>query len=99
LAEVPEFVEEEKYKATILLFDQNKRIVGEKDLKPFKYQGGPWKNNKLGLGDEVWEPFEPIKANATNLETVKHRFAITPQGMPGQIVIKPDWREIPLEKR
>ncbi|MDA0841350.1 MAG: hypothetical protein O2857_26600, partial [Planctomycetota bacterium] len=99
LVDVPEFVEEEKYKATILLFDQNKRIVGEKDLPPFKYDGGPWKNNKLGLGDDVWEPFEPIKANATSLETTKHRFAISPQGLPGQIFIKPDPREIQIEKR
>lgn len=99
LVDVPEFVEEEKYKATILLFDQNKRIVGEKDLPPFKYDGGPWKNNKLGLGDDVWEPFEPIKANATSLETAKHRFAISPQGLPGQIFIKPDPREIQIEKR
>ncbi len=99
LTEVPGLVEEETYKATILLFDKNKRIVGEKDLGKFKYQGGPWKNNKLGLDDVVWEGFSPIKTRGNTLELRKHRFTISPQGLPAQIYIKPDKRELPLEKR
>jgi len=99
LFDAPDIVAGESYKATVLLFDANKRIVGEKDLPPFTHKEGPWMNTKLGLDDVVWEGFEPIRASANGLETAKHKIALSPLGLPAQIVIKPDVRELPLEKR
>ena len=72
------------YKATVLLLDENQRIVGEKNLGPFPYKTfynirdekgadtgrtESWMNNTLGQDDVVWEGFEPIKANAAGLDT------------------------------
>ncbi len=99
LFDVPDMANGEKYKATVLLFDKNQRIVGEKNLNKFTCKTGPWMNNKLGLDDVVWEGFESIKADAAGLETIKHKIAVSPLGLPAQISIKPDLRELPLEKR
>jgi hypothetical protein len=41
----------------------------------------------------------PIRADARGLKTLKHRFSVSPQGLPAQIFIEPDVRELPLEKR
>jgi len=102
------------YKATVLLLDKNQRIVGEQKLGPFTYKTfynirdekgadtgrtESWMNNTLGKDDVVWEGFETIKANAAGLETIKHRIAVSPLGLPAQIAIKPDLRDLPLEKR
>ncbi len=99
LVDVPELVEGERYKVSLLLFDASKRIVGDKNLGKFLYQGGPWKDTRLGLDDVVWEGFAPIGAKGDTLEMKKHRFTVSPQGLPAQIVIKPDPRELPLERR
>ncbi|MDA0840941.1 MAG: DUF6067 family protein [Planctomycetota bacterium] len=97
--DVPKFVSGESYKVALLLFDQNKRIVGERNPEPFKFEQFEWMNNELGLDDVVWEPFTPIQKLAEGHETLKHRIEVSPSGLPAQIWIKPDKRELPLEKR
>lgn len=99
LFDVPDMANGETYKSTVLLFDKNQRIVGEKNLAKITFKTGPWMNNKLGLDDVVWEGFDPIRATAKGLETIKHSIALSPLGLPAQISIKPDGREVPLEKR
>jgi hypothetical protein len=99
LFDVPEFIPGEKYTLSLLLFDGNKRIVGERNTEPWPYQKYEWMNNQLGLGDTVWEPFEPIEVNEDGFETIKHRFTLAPSGLPAQIHIKPDVRDLPLELR
>ncbi|MFW5803586.1 MAG: hypothetical protein ACOCWJ_06670, partial [Verrucomicrobiota bacterium] len=99
LVDLPDLTVGEIYKASVLLFDTDMRIVGEKELGEFTYRGGPWKNNKLGLDDVVWEGMGEIEADERGFSTLKHRFDISRQGLPKQIAIKPDPRELPLEKR
>jgi len=87
------------YKVVLLLFDKNKRIVGESERKPFYKGDFPWVKNKVGLNDVVWEPYTAIKTDANGFDTLKHRFTVGQSGLPAQIFIKPDPRELPLEKR
>jgi len=47
----------------------------------------------------VWAPFVPITVEGDALETLKHRFTVTDSALPAQIFIKPDSRELPLERR
>ncbi len=98
LVDLPE-LKEGKYKVSLLLFDENKRIVGEENPGPFAKASYNWEHNKLGLDDVVWEPYVPIRADETGFETLKHRFTLAPSGLPAQIHIKPDPRELPLELR
>jgi hypothetical protein len=99
LVDVPDLIPGEKYTTSLLLFDKNKRIVGERNSEPWEYMEYEWQNNKLGLGDTVWEPFEPIEVTDDGFETLKHRFTLAPSGLPAQIWIKPDVRDLPLELR
>jgi len=92
-----------EYKVSLLLFDANKRIVGERNPAPF-YKGKcpgsfPWERNTLGLDDLVWEPFTPIRVEQNTLQMFKHSLVIDPSGLPQQIVIRPDVRELPLDAR
>jgi hypothetical protein len=80
-----------------LMFTQNERPAATRKIDSF--QVAPWMNNKVGLMDEVWEPFTPIRVTATGFETLKHRFTIDESGLPAQIAIVPDPRELPLELR
>ncbi len=98
-ADLPELADGGSYRLSLLLFDKNMRIVGERDTEPFTYKVEPWMGNKLGLDDVVWEPFEAIKVADGSIETLKHRFALAPTGLPAQIYIKPDPRDLPLERR
>ena len=99
LLDLPKLIEGESYRASLLLFDANKRIVGERNPEPFTYQVPVWQGNKIGMDDVVWEPFTPIKPTADGFETLKHKFAIAPSGLPASIYVKPDPRELPLERR
>lgn len=99
LIDLPGLVNGEQYKLSLLLFDKNKRIVGERSPKPFTYRVEEWQGNTIGLEDLVWEPFTPIEKHDDGFSTLKHRFTLTPAGLPAQIVIKPDIRELPLERR
>jgi len=63
------------------------------------FQKAPWMGNTIGLDDRVWEPFTPIATNAKGFDTLKHRFTIDSSGLPAQIDIRPDPRELPLEQR
>ena len=89
----------ETYKVSCLLFDENKRIVGEMEDDPFRFDVEPWMGNKLGLEDRVWEPFVPIEQRPEGFDTLKHRFTLDATGLPAQIYIKPDVRDLPLEHR
>lgn len=99
LIDLKDAVAGERYKLSVLLFDADKRIVGERNPEPFRFQREPWMENTLGLDDVVWEPFTPIAADAGGFDTLKHRFTIAPSGLPAQIAIKPDPRDLPLELR
>lgn len=99
LIDLPELVDGESYKVSLLLFDRDKRIVGERNPEPFSFRIPVWQNNKLGLDDVVWEPFVPIEKVRGGFETLKHRFTVDRSGLPEQISIKADPRELPLEKR
>lgn len=98
-ADLPELVDGESYKMSLLLFDQNMRIVGERNTDPFTFKVEPWMNNKIGLDDVCWEPFTPIQLAGGTLETLKHKITVSPTGLPAQIDIKADARDLPLEKR
>jgi hypothetical protein len=97
--DLPTLVQGESYKINLLLFDENKRIVGEYLSEPFTYKVEVWQGNKLGLDDVVWEPFTPMVVKTDGFETLKHQFTISPLGLPAQISIKADPRELPLEWR
>ncbi len=97
--DVPQFENEQEYKISLLLFDKNKRIVGERNPEPFTYEKWEWQENQNGLEDRVWDPFIPIQKTPDGFETLKHTFAVSESGLPAQISIKPDMREMPLEKR
>ncbi len=97
--DVPAFEDNEEYRIALLLFDENQRIVGERNPEPFTFEKHHWQNNTVGLEDSVWEPFVPIVQVADGFETLKHRFTLDASGLPAQIFIKPDVRDLPLEAR
>jgi hypothetical protein len=99
LLDLPQLVEGESYKGSVLLFDANQRIVGEDKIDPFRYRIEPWQTNSIGKEDRVWEPFTPIKVEENGFETLKHRVMVSPSGLPAQFEIKADPRDLPLEKR
>ena len=88
------------YKATVLLFDENKRIVGEAEPPAF-YVGGEyaWVKNQVGRSDTVWEPFVPLQGDDNTVETLKHVIDVDATGLPRQITIKPEVTDVPLEYR
>jgi hypothetical protein len=98
IMDVP-FEDQQQYRVSLLLFDKNKRIVGERNPEPFTYEQWYWQDNDKGLDDIVWEPFTPIEVKEGEFGTLKHRFSVADTGLPAQIYIKPDPRELPLEKR
>ncbi len=97
--DLPQLIDGERYKVGLLLFDENRRIVGERPPEEFAYNVEPWQNNPIGKNDTVWEPFTPIVVTADGFETLCHRFTLAPSGLPAQITIKPDPRDLPLERR
>jgi hypothetical protein len=104
LLDLPQLVEGEKYQANLLLFDASKRIVGEEDTASFSPGKNRWNGTTIGLDDTVWEPFTPLefagsKPDAQVVGTLRHRFTLAPSGLPGQLEIKPDPRDLPLEVR
>jgi hypothetical protein len=99
LIDLPELAENQDYRVALLLFDENKRVVGEVAPELFSFAVEPWQNNRIGLDDVVWEPFTPIETAEKGFRTLKHRFTLDDSGLPSQIYIVPDEREMPLEKR
>lgn len=115
--DVSDLVEGESYRLTLLLFDKDKRIVGDRNVGVFTYRGQvwignnfgsdtgdqhwekQWKDNPMGKDDVVPEGYEAMRADQKGFETVKHRFTLGPAGLPAQIHIKADPRDLPLEKR
>ncbi|MDP7133235.1 MAG: hypothetical protein QF437_22255, partial [Planctomycetota bacterium] len=71
----------------------------EKDKRKGFFESPPWLGLEDGLEDRVWEPFTAIKQTDNGFETLKHRFTIDGSGLPAQIDIRPDPRELPLELR
>ncbi|MDP6629393.1 MAG: hypothetical protein QGH42_11865 [Kiritimatiellia bacterium] len=63
------------------------------------FETPPWLNGNHGLEDRVWEPFAPIVQTRNGFETLKHSLTIDDSGLPAQIDIRPDRRELPLELR
>jgi len=100
--DLPKLEEGREYRATVLLFDRNKRIVGEDSAK-FTKKTEEWMFTDVGLTDVVWEPFTPMQplgeAGADGFETLNHCFTLAPSGLPAQVYIRPDARELPLEWR
>ncbi|HUU58843.1 MAG TPA: hypothetical protein VMZ50_04820 [Phycisphaerae bacterium] len=96
--DLPPLAEGREYKCTVLLLDRNKRIVGE-ETASFLNKTEEWMNNPIGTEDVVWEPFVPIREHGDGLETLKHRFTLDATGLPRQIYIKHDVRDLPLERR
>ena len=68
-------------------------------VKTESFQRASWMDNQTGLMDEVWEPFVPLRVTDKGFETLKHRFTLDASGLPAQIEIRPDLRELPLELR
>ena len=99
MLDLPELVDGEKYKLSLLPFDENRRIVGERNPDPFTFHIEDWQHNRIGLDDVVWEPFTPIQKTAEGFSTLKHEIIVAPSGLPEQLIIKPDIRELPLEAR
>jgi hypothetical protein len=99
LFDLPKLTAGHTYKLSLLIYDENKRIVGENNAGEFKVEDYPWKGHRIGLDDVVWEPFTPLQKTADGLETLKHRITLTPLGLPAQVFIKPDPRELPIERR
>ena len=99
LMDVPEFENGESYRLSLVLFDEDLRIMGERNPRPFKFQRYEWQGNQVGLDDVVWAPFTAIERTDDGFETLKHRFTLAPSGLPAQIFIKPHERDLPLEMR
>lgn len=100
LMDAPKLVDGESYNWSVLLFDENKKIVGErKNEMPVVFEVPVWQNNTLGLNDVVWEPFTAIQKTEQGFETLNHRFTVDASALPAQIFIKADPRELPLEAR
>ncbi|NQT39729.1 MAG: hypothetical protein HQ581_19695, partial [Planctomycetes bacterium] len=44
-----------------------------------------WEGNRLGITDEVFPPFEPIRVEGRTLDVVDRRYRLGPLGLPEQI--------------
>ena len=97
--EIPKMAEGEEYRLSLLLFDENKAIVGQRKSDPFTYRKEEWENHEIGLSDSLWAPFTAMEVTDDGFSTLKHRFELTEAGLPAQIRIAPDKRDIPLEER
>ena len=54
----------------------------------------------VGLERDVQDVFiTTLKLKGNTFETLKHTITIDPSGLPAQVSIKPDTRELPLELR
>ncbi len=100
--DLPPLTEGHTYRAMVLLFDRNKRLVGEESVT-FTKKTEEWMGTDVGLGDTVWEPFTPMAprgvGGSEGFETLNHVFTLTPSGLPAQVYIRPDVRDLPLEWR
>jgi len=99
LMDCPDASPGEQYKLQVLLFDENRRIVGQTTTEPFVYERPEWFGNKIGLNDIVWEPYTPIETTDAGLDLLKHRYTLAPSGLPAQLYIKPETRDLTLEMR
>ncbi len=86
-----------RYHSVCLLYDADRRIVGEQQSQPFEQRDYPWENSQDGLEDILPEPYVPIAfvAEENRLDTLKHSFTLEPSGLPGQIAIKGVRRQNP----
>ncbi|MFO7870213.1 MAG: hypothetical protein R6V03_02135 [Kiritimatiellia bacterium] len=88
-----------KYRLAVLLFDENLRLLGDRTTDAFTVKDYPWMRNGMGKDDVVWWPFEPMEITDGGFKTLKHSFTVGENGLPEQIRIKPDKRDLPLELR
>lgn len=99
LLDLPD-IEEGEYKVSLLMFDENKRIVGEVNPPPFMVKDSyPWVHNEIGQNDVVWDPYIPMSAEGNRFTTLKHRFEVASSGLPAQIDITVGEEDLPLEHR
>ena len=103
LIDLPELSDGHAYNVVSLLFDPNKRIVGEM-TETFVYEREPYMDHAFGQGDIVWEPFVPMKVingndGSQGIDTLNVSFTLDRTGLPRQVWIKPDARDLPLELR
>lgn len=103
LVDLPPLTDGHEYRVTALLFDKNRRIVGEMH-ESFTFTDEPYMHHEFGKSDLVWEPFVPMKPIIGNdgtqaFEVLNANFTLAKSGLPAQVWIKPDERELPLELR
>ncbi|MFO7870220.1 MAG: hypothetical protein R6V03_02170 [Kiritimatiellia bacterium] len=100
--DLPPLQDGKTYEAVVLLFNEDKRIMGE-DTAEFTKKTEDWMFTDEGQNDVVWEPFTPMrpreKGGVLSFETLNHVFTLDESGLPSQIYIRPDPRELPLELR
>lgn len=97
--DAPNMAPGQNYKLALLLFDENRRIVGDVTSDTIEYLKPEWVGNQIGLNDVVWEPYTPIEKTDAGFDLLKHRYTIAPSGLPAQIYIKPETRDLTLEMR
>ena len=100
LIDAPDVAPGEQYKLSVLLFDRNRMIVGQTETEPFDYERPQeWFGNKIGLNDVVWAPYTAIEKTDEGFDLLKHRYTIAESGLPAQIYVKPETRDLTLEMR
>ncbi len=79
-----------EYKTVCLLYDADKKIVGDLATPSFKQASYPWEGNTEGLEDVVWQPYTPIEADAggKRVKTLMHEIQLDASGLPAQIAIQ-----------
>ncbi|MBF0244598.1 MAG: hypothetical protein HQL31_04940 [Planctomycetes bacterium] len=79
-----------EYKTVCLLYDADKRIVGDAESGIFKQNSYPWEGSTEGLEDIVWQPYTPLEwaTKERELKTLMHDFKLDSTGLPTQISIK-----------
>jgi len=99
LVDAPDMAPGENYKIALLLFDENRRIVGDYTSDIIEYRRPEWFGNDIGLSDVVWEPYTPIQKTPTGFDLLHHTYTIGTTGLPEQVYIKPENRVLTLEMR
>ncbi len=79
-----------EYKTVCLLYDADKKIVGDLTTPNFTQASYPWEGNTEGLEDIVWKPYTPIEADmdGKRVKTLMHEIQLDTSGLPAQIAIR-----------
>jgi hypothetical protein len=81
---------EGRYKTACLLYDANKRIVGDQSSILFEQKHYPWERSTEGLEDVCWEGYVPLvwDGGARTVQTLMHTFTLAGTALPEQITIQ-----------